>query len=90
MKKFKATPSWAEITGVEVLRETEACVFLESKFYTRGTQAAKMSEHTAYFDTFQEARAHSIAQIERGIATLTRQLEREQEKLQKIKEMTTQ
>ena len=89
MKKFKATPTWAEITEVEVLRETDACVFIASAYYKDGNRALKISDHDAYFDTFQEAQSHSIAQIERGIATLTRQLEREQEKLQKIKELPT-
>ena len=87
MKKFKATPSRGEITEVGIVRETASSVYFASEFYRDGIRTMKMSDHCAYFDTWQEAQAHSIAHIERGIATLLRQLDREQEKLQKIREM---
>lgn len=49
------------IDKVEILRETDKCVFLYNKFRRGGVErAAKVTEFHAYHDTWEEAKAYLL------------------------------
>ena len=87
MKKYLAESQRNTINQVEILKETKSSVFIPNQWYPQGQRYDKISETKGYFDTFDEGREFLIGIEESKIATLTRELDRRQKAIDKIKEM---
>lgn len=90
MKKYRT--SYGEIEEIDVLRETEKCVIIQTGdgiFYKNGERRdMKRTEHSYnYFDTWQEARQFLIDRENTVIADLEKQIAAHRATLQKIEAM---
>ena len=81
MNKFKASPWNTTIQQVEVERETEHCVWI------RGRKNTKNSDFASYHDSWNEAKAFILAEAEDKAASLRRQLDIANSKIENIKGM---
>ena len=89
MKKYLANSPLSKIEQVDILRETDASVYVASKYApTTGNRCDKISESRGYFDAFDQARRFLLEIEEQKIATLTRELARRQANVGRILEMT--
>lgn len=86
MIKYKTTSTGApHIVKINVLRETDKCVFLATK--SRGCKeirVAKSSTYENYFDTFEEAKEFLAAKSRNYIASVETTLAYERDQLAKI------
>ena len=87
MIKWKAIKWNSKIQRIECTRETESRVFGSDG---RGGfwDAQQMSDQVAYFDTWEEARAHLLRDTERDIIDLSRQIGLAYSKTAEIKLMS--
>ncbi len=60
--KYKADAGWKEIKPVEIIRETDAFVFLPN-----GRREAKKSEYHTYCDTHEEAVQHIFSVLQKKV-----------------------
>jgi hypothetical protein len=68
----------AKIEEVDILRETEHCIFLRSdirRYPTGERKELKKSEWHEYYDTWEDAHAALTAKAERRVANARRELE---------------
>lgn len=78
---------YKEPEAVEVVKEHNTMLTIRRAGIAGGfrdERVAKQSDHASYFPTFEEARSFMIARAETKIASLQRQIEREQEKLTRL------
>lgn len=83
-KMHKASVDYNKITAVEVLRETDKCVYLLYKGFMSGSKERKFLKETdfqAFFDTFEEARDWIVEKRKRQVERLESQLSDAQAKL---------
>lgn len=73
--KWQAIPGFASIERIECTRETESSVFYASMRGGNEYRYRKMSEGTAYFDTWAEAHAHLTQHAANRVLGARRQLE---------------
>jgi len=87
MIKWKAIKWNSKIQRIECTRETESRVFGGDD---RGGfwDAQKMSDQVAYFNTWEEARAHVLRDAEKELAYLSGLIALAYDKIFKIKQMT--
>jgi hypothetical protein len=68
MKKYKTGYIGNQyIETVDVVRETEKCVYVKSRLGKGEERRLKITEYECYFDSFDEARAHLIKKQKRAI-----------------------
>jgi hypothetical protein len=91
--KYKTGWGDNKIERVEVLRETEASVYLarNSRVWSKDEKGerreAKNSEFAQYHDTWEAAKSYLLAKAENELTKARRMLQRAQDKLGNIKGM---
>jgi hypothetical protein len=89
MIKYRAWAHNLEIKAVDVLKETDKCVFFADSIYTKGRRENKMSDFYCYFDTWQEAKDYMEMKVGNEIITIELNLKRLKDKLHKIQAMAS-
>jgi uncharacterized protein YciI len=87
MKKYR---TWFnDIEEIEIIRETEQCVFVPSMAYkSNERREAKRSDHVNYFNTWKEAHQFLLDRENVAIKGCERQIAQHRETLKKLQEMS--
>ena len=81
MIKYMARVGYAEIKPIDVVRETEKCIWIERETYggdVRQSRSSKSSSYENYFDSFGEAKTFLMEHAQRKLDSAIRSLEKAQ------------
>ncbi len=67
MIKYKANSSFNEIEEVEVVRETEKCVYVQRGLQGGERRESKLSSYDNYFSSWDEAHEFLLEQAQRTV-----------------------
>ncbi|MEA3225069.1 MAG: hypothetical protein U9Q07_03900 [Planctomycetota bacterium] len=91
MIKWKASSHWRfEIERVEVVRETDKCVFVASTYRhdkSGERRHAKVSQDEQYFDTWTEAKDHLLEKAREDVERAHARLVEKQDTLQSVESL---
>jgi hypothetical protein len=89
--KYRTDHFADKIEKVEVLRETDACVYVPATGYRKSgsgeRRESKLSDYAQYHDTWADAHAYLLQKAERVVKSARQQLEAANGKLGNIKGM---
>ncbi len=84
---IKYRTGYEKIEAIEVLRETEKCVYLPDTKYRAEHKELKRSEWTNWFDSWEEAHAFLVAEAEDKVSVARSRVEILKGRLGQIKGM---